>query len=72
MRISITKLPSGAFLAGGERLNDWAQWKHDQPLADSDFFAGASNAFRKAPRRRLKWLRRQRVPYDEANNLEEA
>jgi predicted alpha/beta superfamily hydrolase len=59
MKISITKLPSGYWLAGGERLNDWAQWKTDEELTDQHFFAGASDKFRRGLRKRLKWLIRQ-------------
>jgi hypothetical protein len=47
------------WLAGGERLNDWAQWRSDEQLSDQHFFAGASGKFRSELRKRLKWLLRQ-------------
>ena len=54
MKISLTTLPTNHYLAGGDRLNDFAQWKVGEPLRDSDFFVGASSEFRRELRRHLK------------------
>ena len=54
MRIEITKLPTNHYLAGGDKLNDCAQWEIGKPLKDSDFFIGASQDFRRELRRHLR------------------
>jgi hypothetical protein len=54
MKISITQLPTNHYLAGGQRLNDWAQWRIGEQLRDEDFFVGASKEFRVELRRHLK------------------
>jgi hypothetical protein len=58
MKISITQLPTNHYLAGGERLNDWAQWRIGEQPRDEHFFVGSSPKFRielrKCPR---KWLK---------------
>jgi hypothetical protein len=54
MKIEITQLPSKQYLAGGDKLNDFAQWEIGKPLKDSDFFVGASFEFRRELRRQLR------------------
>jgi hypothetical protein len=54
MKISMITLPTNHYLATGERLNDFAQWKVDEPLRDSDFFVGASSTFKTELRKHLK------------------
>jgi hypothetical protein len=56
MKISNAKLPSGFWLAGGERLNDWAQWPICEELRDEHFFGQAGERFKRELRKRLKWL----------------
>jgi hypothetical protein len=56
MRISIITLPTNHYLAGGGRLNDFAEWEVGKPLMDSDFFVGASDKFRRELRKQLKRL----------------
>jgi hypothetical protein len=54
VKISITRLPTNHWLAGGQRLNDWAQWQIGQPLRDEHFFVGVSDEFRRELRKQLK------------------
>jgi len=58
MKIAITRLPSGFWLAGGQRMTDWAQWPVDSELKDEHFFVGASSEFKRQLRKRVKWLLR--------------
>jgi hypothetical protein len=58
MKISITKLPTGYWMAGGEKLNDWAQWRENEQLRDEHFFVGSSKQFRKELSKRVTWLLR--------------
>ena len=42
MKISIIKLPTNYWLASGERLNDWVEWRVGEPLRDKDLlFVGS-------------------------------
>jgi hypothetical protein len=61
MKISIVKLLSGYYYARGSGFNDFAQWRTDEQLKESDFFNQAGEQFKHALRKKLKWISRQGI-----------
>ena len=57
MKIEITTLPTNHYLAGGDKLNDFAQWEIGKPLKDSDFFVGVFQDFKRELRSQLRKLK---------------